>query len=71
MKSHLLDFDALSKATYQGLSGEELAAQVKPDFETFLRTRANVVHTAVTALAQGKQITVGSLDVLSKVAAST
>ena len=62
MKSHLLDFDALSKATYQGLDGEQLATRVKPDFEAFLRTRANVVHTAVAALAQGKQFTVGSLD---------
>ena len=56
MKSHLLDFDALSKATYQGLDGDQLATRVKPDFEAFLRTRANVVHTAVAALAQGKQI---------------
>jgi hypothetical protein len=63
MKSHLLDFDALSKATYQGLDGEQLATRVKPDFEAFLRTRANVVHIAVAALAQGKQFTVGSLDV--------
>jgi len=63
MKSHLLDFDALSKATYQGLDGDQLATRVKPDFEAFLRTRANVVHTAVAALAQGKQFTVGSLDV--------
>jgi hypothetical protein len=63
MKSHLLDFDALSKATYQGLDGEQLATRVKPDFEAFLRTRANVVHTAVAALTQGKQFTVGSLDV--------
>lgn len=71
MKSHLLDFDALSKATYQGLDGDQLAARVKPDFEAFLRARANVVHTVLTALAKGKQIAVGSLDVVSSVVAYT
>lgn len=70
MRSHLLDFNALSKATYQGLDGEPLAARVKPDFDAFLRARANLVHTAVAALAQGKQVVIGSLDVMPKVAAS-
>lgn len=67
MKSHLIDFDLLTKATYKGLEGEQLAAKLKPDFETFLRARAKLVHAAVTALAQGKPITVGSLQASSSV----
>lgn len=62
MKSQLIDFDLLAKASYKGLEGEQLAAKLKPDFEAFLRARAKLVHTAVTALAQGKPITVGSLQ---------
>ena len=65
VKSHLLDFDFLSKAAYQGLEGEPLAAKLKLDFEAFLRARAGLVQTAVTALAQGKQIGVGSLITLT------
>ena len=68
MKSHLLDFDLLTKASYKGLEGEQLAAKLTPDFEAFLRARAKLVHTAVTALALGKPITVGSLQVMSSVA---
>jgi hypothetical protein len=70
MRSHLLDYDFLSKATYDGLEGEALAKRAKPDFETFLRDRAYLVHTAVTALASGKQIGLGSLQAMSKVAAT-
>ena len=70
MKSHLIDFDLLAKASYKGLDGEQLAAKLKPDFETFLRVRAKLVHTAVTSLAQGKPVTVGSLQVMSSVADS-
>lgn len=70
MKSHLIDFDLLARASYKGLEGEQLAAKLKPDFETFLRVRAKLVYTAVTALAQGKPVTVGSLQVMSSVADS-
>jgi hypothetical protein len=70
MKSHLIDFDLLAKASYKGLNGEQLAAKLKPDFETFLRVRAKLVHTAITSLAQGKTVTVGSLQVMSSVADS-
>ena len=67
MKSHLIDFDLLARASYKGLEGEQLAVKLKPDFETFLRGRAKLVHTAVTALAQGKPVTVESLQVMSSV----
>jgi hypothetical protein len=46
------------------LEGEQLAAKLKPDFETFLRARAKLVCAAVTALAEGKPITVGALQVM-------
>jgi hypothetical protein len=62
MKSHLIDFDLLAKATYKGLEGEQLAAKLKPDFDTFLGVRAKLVHAALTSLAKGKSVTVGSLE---------
>jgi hypothetical protein len=71
MKSHLIDFDLLKKASYRGLEGEQLAAKLKPDFEAFLCARARLVHAAVTALAQGKPISVGSLEAMSSVPIST
>ncbi|MEQ1949099.1 MAG: hypothetical protein ABL995_18045 [Bryobacteraceae bacterium] len=70
MKSHLIDFDLLAEASYKGLEGEQLVAKLKPDFETFLRARANLVHAAVSALAQGKSVNAASLQVISSVAES-
>jgi hypothetical protein len=70
MKSHLIDFDLLAKATYQGLDGEQLAAKLKPDFDAFLLARANLVHAAIKALSEGKQVTVGSLQAMLKAAQS-
>ena len=68
MKSHLIDFDLLTKATYQGLEGEQLTAKLKPGFEAFLLARVNLVHAAVTALVQGKQIGVGSIHAMANCA---
>jgi hypothetical protein len=67
MKSHLIDFDLLKKASYKGLDGEQLAAKLKPDFDAFLFARAKLVHTAVSALAQCKRITVGLLEAMSRI----
>ena len=68
MKSHLIDFELLAKASYKGLDGDQLATRLKPDFETFLRSRAKLVHAAATELAQGKAINLGSLQVMASVA---
>jgi hypothetical protein len=68
MKSHLIDFELLAKASYKGLDGDQLATKLKPDFETFLRSRAKLVHAAATELAQGKAINLGSLQVMASVA---
>jgi hypothetical protein len=65
MKSHLIDFDMLAKASYTGLVGEQLTAKLRPDFDAFLRARASLVHSAAAALAQGKPVSVGSLQVMS------
>jgi len=70
MKSHLIDFDLLTKATYKGLEGERLAAKLKPEFERFLRTRAELIHRAATTLTEGKSVTVTSLQSASNVADS-
>lgn len=64
MKSHLIDFDLLAKANYNGLVGQELTMKLKPDFEAFLRARAKLVQNAESELAQGKAVTVGSLQAM-------
>lgn len=61
MKSHLIDFDLLKKASYVGKSGEGLAKGLKDDFYNFLRARANLVHHAATSLADGKPVTLESV----------
>lgn len=65
MKSHLIDFDMLAKASYTGLAGEQLAGKLRPDFDAFLRARASLVHSAAAALAQGKPVSVASLQAMS------
>jgi hypothetical protein len=65
MKSHLIDYDMLTKASYTGLVGEQLTAKLRPDFDAFLRVRANLVYSAAAALVQGKPVSVGSLQVMS------
>jgi hypothetical protein len=70
MKSHLIDFDLLKTASYQGLEGEQLSAKLKPDFEAFLRARAKLVHIAVEELTLGKPISVESLHKTSSIANS-
>lgn len=68
MKSHLIVFELLTKASYEGLKGEELAARLKPEFEDFLRARAKVIHAAVLELARGNPINARSLQVMSSAA---
>jgi hypothetical protein len=66
MKSHLLDFDLLSKATYKTLPGNQLVSALKPDFEAFLRERARLVYAAASLLADGKQVGVETISTLAK-----
>jgi hypothetical protein len=66
MRSHLLDFDLLSKATYKTLPNNQLLSALKPDFEAFLRERARLVHAAASLLAEGKQVGVETISTLAK-----
>jgi hypothetical protein len=65
MKSHLVDFDLLAKASYEGLTGEQLTARLAPDFQAFLNARAKLVHRALLSLAEGKQISAEFLGATS------
>ncbi len=53
LKSHLISYDLLSKAHYSGLDGDAFKQKLEADFNEFLRDRANLVVTAMNALAEG------------------
>ncbi|MAT50030.1 MAG: hypothetical protein CMK32_02465 [Porticoccaceae bacterium] len=61
LKTHLVSFDLLSKAHYQGLEGEALKAKLDSDFRQFMRDRAQLVHKAVVRLAAGEQPSLDSI----------
>ncbi|MQX52361.1 DUF262 domain-containing protein [Alcanivorax sediminis] len=61
LKTHLVSFDLLSKAHYQGLEGEVLKTQLEADFREFMRDRAKLVHKAVVRLAAGGQPSLDSI----------
>lgn len=61
LKTHLVSFDLLSKAHYQGLDGEGLKTQLEADFREFMRDRAKLVHKAVVRLAAGEQPSLDSI----------
>ncbi|MEM6483405.1 MAG: DUF262 domain-containing protein [Pseudomonadota bacterium] len=61
LKTHLVSFDLLSKAHYQGLDGEALKTQLEADFREFMRDRAKLVHKAVVRLADGEQPSLDSI----------
>lgn len=61
LKTHLVSFDLLSKAHYQGLDGEGLKTQLEADFREFMRDRAKLVHKAVVRLATGEQPSLDSI----------
>lgn len=61
LKTHLVSFDLLSKAHYQGLEGEALKTKLEADFREFMRDRAQLVHKAVVRLAAGDQPSLDSI----------
>jgi hypothetical protein len=65
MRSHLIDFDLLSEAAYEGLQGEELLARLKPEFEAFLIARAKLMHHAMILLANGQSVSITGLHAAS------
>ena len=61
LKTHMVSYDLLSKAHYQGLEGEALKAKLETDFNQFMRDRAQLVHKAVVRLAVGEQPSLDSI----------
>lgn len=61
LKTHLVSFDLLSKAHYQGLEGEALKTKLEADFRQFMRDRAQLVQKAVVRLAAGEQPSLDSI----------
>lgn len=53
LDSHLIPFDHLAKAHYDGLTGQALKDRLETDFNDFLAERARLVEIAITRLAQG------------------
>ena len=60
LRTHLLDYDSLSRATYEvngkPLQGVVLADRLRPDFEQFLAHRAALVAVAATSLSEGRHV---------------
>lgn len=65
LRTHLLDFETLSKATYvadgKPLEGAALAARLRPDFDAFLERRATLVAVAAQHLTDGRLPTLEQL----------
>lgn len=53
LNSHLIPFDHLAKAHYNGLTGPALKDRLESDFNDFLAERARQVAIAIARLAQG------------------
>lgn len=53
LNSHLIPFDHLTKAHYDGLTGPTLKDRLESDFNDFLAERARRVAIAIARLAQG------------------
>lgn len=61
LKSHLIDFDLLSKGHYAGLEGAAFEQKLGDDFNAFLRDRAKLIAAAMTLLADGSTLTLDGL----------
>jgi hypothetical protein len=54
LKTHLIDYDALARAHYGAVSGDEFVKQLNADFTAFLHSRALLVEAAMKQLAEGE-----------------
>lgn len=65
LRTHLLDYDQLSKATYsangKALAGDALAGRLTKDFAGFLDARATLVEIAAALLANGQYLSLDEL----------
>ncbi|MBO6657820.1 MAG: DUF262 domain-containing protein [Pseudomonadales bacterium] len=55
LSTHLIPYERLKDATYEGLEGEAFAVRLESDFNDFLRQRANLVSRAIVGLCSGEQ----------------
>lgn len=55
LRSHLISYDLLAKATYGKMTGDALGATLETDFEAFLHDRGTRIAAAAVALADGGQ----------------
>ncbi|MDQ7994088.1 MAG: hypothetical protein AAGC63_16790, partial [Propionicimonas sp.] len=63
LESHLVPYELLAAAgPYGDLAGEDLRAAVKPQFDAFLRKRAEMVLRLTDELCSGRQPQVGILQ---------
>jgi hypothetical protein len=73
LRTHLLDFETLSKATYSAygkpLEGEALVVRLEKDFDDFLERRATLVVLAAQHLTTGRLLTLEQLMAEAKTAA--
>lgn len=61
LKSHLIAFDLLSRARYNGFNDATLKQTLTSDFTEFLRDRAKLVVAALTSLTEGNPPSLDSL----------
>lgn len=60
-KSHLIPFDLLKNATYQGVSGDDLKRVLQQDYDQFKHERAKLFKIAIGYLCKGED---PSLDLI-------
>jgi hypothetical protein len=65
LKSHLIPINELQSGDYVGLSKEEKIVKIKSDFESFITKRAKYIVSAVSFLADGKEISAN--DIINEV----
>ena len=63
LHSHLIPIPELANGGYEKLSDEEKTVKLKADFDRFLQRRAELVARCARLLADGKQLSSGSLFV--------
>lgn len=56
LQSHLIPIRELANGGYEGLSDEQKNEKLKIDFDTFLRSRAQIVMKVVNLLVDGRQL---------------
>jgi hypothetical protein len=55
LRSHVVPFDELNVGGYSDIKApEERATRIRKDFDTFMRARAEIMRSALKALAEGR-----------------